>query len=107
MKIVDALPKKNSYPLEYHGERIARDSEGNAVLERGRPTTEKVYALGQRDIIRFRFRIDRQPDQWFSEGELVCKYGRKKFKRALRDYMSLDNNEIARIKQMYAEQEQM
>lgn len=89
MKITDVVPTVSEFPIEYHGERIKRDTEGVAVLERGRPITEQVYQLRKRKRINFLYLVrDKDSSEWMREGDIVNKYGKRQFRKAQRAFMA-------------------
>jgi hypothetical protein len=88
MKITEAMPVATQYSLEYRGERIKKNEEGLAVLERGRVESEEIAQQKVRKIIRLIYLVrDGENSEWMKESEIVRKYGKKKFKRAEKAYL--------------------
>jgi hypothetical protein len=88
MKITEAMPVMNEYSIEYRGERIKKNEEGLAVLDRGRFESEEIAQKKVRKIVRLIYLVrDGQKSEWMKESEIVRKYGKKKFKRAEKAYL--------------------
>jgi hypothetical protein len=104
MRIVDAIPKQSSYLAVYKGEKIKKNEDGETLFERGRAETVNVRKPILKEIFKFRFLVEGSHGvEWLSDGEIVCKYGRKKFKGAMKEYLARDNNEIDRLRSRFAE----
>lgn len=95
MKIIDVslTPKKTK--VLYSGQRIKKDQNGEAVLERGRPVTEDVTGVSNRVKIETRYLVEEMTKEgrvsyWLSEPELAIKVGKKKFRKMVREFSTSD-----------------
>jgi hypothetical protein len=102
MKIIDAIPKQSSYLAVYKGEKLKKNEDGDVLFQNGHAQTVNVRKPILKEIFKFRFLVDGcHGVEWLSDGEIVVKYGRKKFKGAMKNYLARDNNEIDRLRERF------
>jgi hypothetical protein len=96
MKIVDFVVNKKSYQTVSVREDIAKDENGNVILERGRPTTVKKTSRSVRFVYEFLYLVESGSGvrEWMREGSIVKKFGKRSFKGQLAQLVEREGGKL-------------
>jgi hypothetical protein len=104
MIITDVTYTVSKYPVQYMGQRIKKDEEGETCLTHGRPEVEDVYQTKMNVKLKFLYLVRNGNDSaWMREAEIVARYGKKAFKKAQKAILTPEK--IAEVREAFIRQE--
>jgi len=104
MKIIDYTIKKKTYPtISIRGE-ILKDSEGDAILEAGRPVCKERKYRGARISYEFIFLVlTKGEPRWMRESDIVNQFGKKAYRNSFREFADKHGGKSKMISKLVGE----